>query len=811
MIQHLILSAGLWLATSQAQAEGLEPSDILGEAKHRWLQGDLHGTITLLEPMLTGWMGPKGHRGDAAHFLLATAYVQRGDWNMAVRHFRIIRANKRALAPHSILEEARANLMRGQHWSLRKNCEEIREKWPNQESADECLLLLGDSYASTDRVDASWRHYDAWLARHPSNTRVEEVLLRKFSVLNAHSPEKARPHLEGLYLNHRYPTTDRSVLSMLEKAPALETIEQQGLRAFSLLRTGRLGEAWELFQKIQSMGTETPAAKDWIQNHRRDFSWRSRNFDFYADIMLDIHKKQETSEVAWKVFRAYVRGGEWDKAVDWGRASLRKYRWRGRWSGARDDLAQAEMFVRDYRSAGQRWSELKGRKAKFYSGFCHYMAGDYKIALQKLDKLFGSQDGWTVAGRYWSGKAWQKLGEEENAEAEFDLVRENDETGWYRLLLHPIVEQEGAQGWLDRTGHWGGGPRAALADLQKLTHPGQTAVSGPRQPSTPNPAASIDWAKLSWPLENQEQHSTLSAEWDPPVPEHIGSFPSSYSTEFFGDSEDLETSFVYIQEQLQKHYPELQACYDLIQAGFYPEAGRIIARVHDHWKLNYKSSLPIIFEDWRKALIYARAHHHVMLYTTGTGETLEDPEHRKAVERLNYPVVRPAEVWKHSQDFGLDPYVIYSIMRAESTYRDYVVSPAGAIGYIQVMPLTGAKVAYLLGEDYYNPKDLEDPAKNLRYGMFYFSKLLERFGGSFPFAVGSYNAGPHNMSRWYKNLKGHVDLDEFVEHIPYDETRIYTKKVSAYYAKYVDLYETAGAQVILPQPANIDDAEVIDF
>ena len=61
------------------------------------------------------------------------------------------------------------------------------------------------------------------------------------------------------------------------------------------------------------------------------------------------------------------------------------------------------------------------------------------------------------------------------------------------------------------------------------------------------------------------------------------------------------------------------------------------------------------------------------------------------------------------------------------------------------------------------------------------------------------------------NLKGHVGLDEFVEHIPYDETRIYTKKVSAYYAKYVALYEEEGAQVELPAPASMDDPGVIDF
>ena len=154
---------------------------------------------------------------------------------------------------------------------------------------------------------------------------------------------------------------------------------------------------------------------------------------------------------------------------------------------------------------------------------------------------------------------------------------------------------------------------------------------------------------------------------------------------------------------------------------------------------------------------------------------------------------------------------MHSILRAESTYREFIVSWAGAIGYVQVMPKTGAKVAQLLAEQSYSPKDLENPKINLRYGSFYFSKLMERFSQAYPFAVGSYNGGPHNMSRWYKNLKGNIEMDEFVEHIPYNETRLYIKKVCGYYGQYVELYNPADSGVYIPSPPEEDDASVIDF
>ncbi|MAA78375.1 MAG: hypothetical protein CL916_03880, partial [Deltaproteobacteria bacterium] len=99
---------------------------------------------------------------------------------------------------------------------------------------------------------------------------------------------------------------------------------------------------------------------------------------------------------------------------------------------------------------------------------------------------------------------------------------------------------------------------------------------------------------------------------------------------------------------------------------------------------------------------------------------------------------------------------------------------------------------------------------NLRYGSFYFSRLMERFDQSYPFAVGSYNGGPHNMSRWYKNLKGHVQMDEFVEHVSFDETRRYIKKVCGYYSQYVQFHHSNGI-VRLPLTPGEDDASVIDF
>ena len=76
----------------------------------------------------------------------------------------------------------------------------------------------------------------------------------------------------------------------------------------------------------------------------------------------------------------------------------------------------------------------------------------------------------------------------------------------------------------------------------------------------------------------------------------------------------------------------------------------------------------------------------------------------------------------------------------------------------------------------------------MELGGWYFNQLLTKFNGQLPLAIASYNAGPHRVAAWLKQ-KGHLKMDEFVEEIPYPETRRYTKRVLQYLALYRRIYE----------------------
>lgn len=123
----------------------------------------------------------------------------------------------------------------------------------------------------------------------------------------------------------------------------------------------------------------------------------------------------------------------------------------------------------------------------------------------------------------------------------------------------------------------------------------------------------------------------------------------------------------------------------------------------------------------------------------------------------------------------VEPGLVYAVMREESGYRPEVVSISGARGLLQIMPETGERLARTQGLPTFSPDDLFSPDVNIRLGSSYLEQLLERFEGRTSAAVASYNAGPLAVSRWLQ--EGPVADDEWVEAIPYDQTRTYVKRV----------------------------------
>ena len=140
-----------------------------------------------------------------------------------------------------------------------------------------------------------------------------------------------------------------------------------------------------------------------------------------------------------------------------------------------------------------------------------------------------------------------------------------------------------------------------------------------------------------------------------------------------------------------------------------------------------------------------------------------------------------------SRPGSVDAALVYSIMREESGFRPRAVSPVGARGLLQIMEPTGERLARAVGHENFDADDLFEPRINIRLGCHYLAQLSRRFGGRLSAAIASYNAGPEAVSEWLEARRDLED-DEWVESIPYEQTRSYVKRVLRSFQAYRLLY-----------------------
>lgn len=159
----------------------------------------------------------------------------------------------------------------------------------------------------------------------------------------------------------------------------------------------------------------------------------------------------------------------------------------------------------------------------------------------------------------------------------------------------------------------------------------------------------------------------------------------------------------------------------------------------------------------------------------------------KQIWEFAYPQAFQKYVKQYAGEFDVPNEFIWGIMRAESQYKRDVISPVGALGLMQVMPNTGIKISQLIQDKNFKPGDLLKPEPAIKVGAKYLQRLMKRFDSNIPLAAAGYNAGPHRVKTWLYSF-GNLDLDEFIEHIPFLETRNYVKKVVSNIEIYSYLY-----------------------
>ena len=147
--------------------------------------------------------------------------------------------------------------------------------------------------------------------------------------------------------------------------------------------------------------------------------------------------------------------------------------------------------------------------------------------------------------------------------------------------------------------------------------------------------------------------------------------------------------------------------------------------------------------------------------------------------KMYYPMKYEDAIRKYAKQNNLDPHLVMGLIHQESYFNPNARSPVGAMGLMQLMPPTARQLARRLNSS----ARIDIPEVNIRLGCAYFRQLVDMFHGAVQLAVASYNAGMGNVIHWRRGAP-RKPMDEFIESMPFAETRNYVKRVTMLSASY---------------------------
>ncbi|HYW18947.1 MAG TPA: transglycosylase SLT domain-containing protein [Nodularia sp. (in: cyanobacteria)] len=215
------------------------------------------------------------------------------------------------------------------------------------------------------------------------------------------------------------------------------------------------------------------------------------------------------------------------------------------------------------------------------------------------------------------------------------------------------------------------------------------------------------------------------------------------------------------------------------------------------WETEFLNKLqPTVAEQFTEGLMrLAKGNNLSAISLISRLEDRETPEEQAEYQALSkevkywqarYPFPYRQEIKKWSTERQLNPLLVTALMRQESMFESKIKSVVGATGLMQVMPSTGAWIAPQINLDS-KTINLEDPNENINLGTWYLDFTHRQYNNNSMLAIASYNAGPGNVSKWVRTISK-IDPDDFVEEIPFDETKNYVRQVFGNYWNYLRLY-----------------------
>lgn len=725
-------------------------------------------TLEMAEANLRFLVEQKHELVPYAHWLLASAIAQlpvdelranKEFWlNKAIEHFRAVLQDPanlklqteatlglgRMLVQAQRDREARPLLQRLER-SLRRDPQHPQVLW---------------ALAQLDRRNSPARFCQwaiALWSKYPTFSEIQNWGLDLASNSFAEKPTGCQPtlaHKRTRIRNLQWFSRSEQAQKEIEALQGLEPFEKDRLRVAYLLHEGDPKGAVQLLAKH-------------YQDRRNDFD--------YLNILAG----------------AAARGGDLATAVG---SYWRAYQLQSRTSAGRQALFQSAFLsyqFQDYDGATRRFQELVrvfpksglAKDARWHLAWLRYLRGDFQGAygdLAELIQRLGRRDSHASfqRARYWQAMSQLRLGSVELARRIFQELADDPLYGFY-----------------------------SVASQQRLQSLPKSSASQPAFLGYSRFGSHLDSAEISSRSGELSTEAQSVSESSSGVSEPEESEETIRQVQLSEDESEIakDTTAVEIPSTLESGV-ELGTWNQLKT----PAAARAFERARalvivglDDWarwdlfeierRTRSREDLRRLMREYLAIGNYQRASSIAQLEFAAERARLGIERGRSTWE-FAFPQAFMPSVQKYSKQWGVPREFIWSIMRAESNYRREAISPVGAMGLMQIMPSTGLQVSKLMGESVFDPHQLLQPDIAIRFGSRYLQRLLQQFSSSIPLAAASYNAGPHRAKSWLFHF-GQLDMDEFIEHIPFVETRNYVKKVISNVATYIKLY--GGSEKIL--------------
>lgn len=399
-------------------------------------------------------------------------------------------------------------------------------------------------------------------------------------------------------------------------------------------------------------------------------------------------------------------------------------------------FSAGRIYERDNQidKAIETWSRLANeypgstetQDAIFLMGILDYRRGQYDFALASFERSLASAPSAEVQARalLWIGKTQQKIGNLDAANNAWREGQNKDSGGYYSERARDLL--------LERT------PFKSVASINP--------------PNLAQERADAEaWMRLTFNIGNEVDLSGLGGL---ATDEQIIRGKEFWDLGFYAQAKD---EFESLRTQLESQADA----------------------INSYRLTNYLVDLGM----YRVAIFSARQ----ILSMAGLDEHAESMMSPIYFSHLRYGFYYSDLVTVEAQKNGLDPLLVYSVIRQESLFEGFATSNANAHGLMQIIPSTGAQIASELGKPLdYNDNDLYRPYVSIMFGTHYLTKNRNLFNGDTYAALAAYNGGPGNALAW-KELSGD-DPDLFVESVRFEETRNYIRHIYEIFVIYRRLY-----------------------